>query len=130
MTVPVTAFYSGLLALVILGLAYNVSCTRRREKIGLGDDNNVVMRVALRIHGNAIEILPIAILLMLVYELNGGNSIVLHGIGITLVLGRILHFQGLSRGTGKTFGRYWGTAITWVSVAGLAGINVYAYLIS
>ena len=129
MTLPITALYSGLLALVILGFAYNVSLTRRSQKIGLGDNNNEVMRVALRIHGNAIEILPIAIILMLVYELNDGRALVLHVFGIALLLGRIMHCHGLKQKTGKSSGRYWGTAVTWASVALLASVNVFNFIL-
>ena len=53
------------------------------------------MRRMIRLHGNAAEYIPLAIVLMLIYELNGGWHTALHIVGIALVVGRVLQTWGM-----------------------------------
>ena len=71
MPVPITALYTAILALVVLALAANVSIHRGKLKVDIGDGDNPQMLRMIRIHGNAVEYVPIALLLMGVYELDG-----------------------------------------------------------
>jgi uncharacterized membrane protein YecN with MAPEG domain len=49
----------------------------------------------IRAHGNAVEWVPLGLLLLLVIELSGaGTRFTLHLAGGTLLLGRILHAAG------------------------------------
>lgn len=119
---PITAFYTAILAIIIFMLMGNVIRYRRSEKIGLGDGGNESLRCAMRSHGNAIETIPICILLFAMAEGNGVNHMVLHGFGITLVIARILHPWGLLSSAGVTFGRFVGTILTFVTMIGLIGV--------
>ncbi|MGD8573855.1 MAG: MAPEG family protein, partial [Gammaproteobacteria bacterium] len=112
-TTPITALYAGLLALLILGLAARVSLGRERHRVGLGDGGHRSLERRIRTHANAVENLPLALVLMLVAELNGATALWLHGAGIGLIAGRLLHAWGLSRSSGQTFGRFVGTSLTW-----------------
>ena len=55
------------------------------------------MELATRIrrHGNFIEGVPFALILLAALELNGASPGLLHGLGIALVLSRIAHPIGL-----------------------------------
>lgn len=116
----VTGFYAGLLALMILLLALRVVLYRRGVRIGLGDagDRDLARRV--RAHGNAIEYVPIALLLLLLLELQAIAPMWLHGFGIALVLARLLHAWGLSRSGGPSIGRTYGTIITVLVIMAMA----------
>lgn len=121
MTPTITALYAGLSGLLLLALAMLVVARRRSAKIGLGvrDDRELERRV--RAHGNAVEYVPIALLLLLVAELSGLGSSWLHAAGIALVGSRVAHAFGLTRSAGTSPGRLVGTLGTWLVILGLSG---------
>ena len=113
MHAPITALYAGLLGLLMLILAFRVVAVRRATAIGLGDGGNALLLSRIRIHGNAAEYVPLALLLMLVFEINGGSALWLHALGIALVVGRLAHAQGLEQSNGVSPGRLVGNVLTW-----------------
>ncbi|MFP5441378.1 MAG: MAPEG family protein [Gammaproteobacteria bacterium] len=120
MAAPLTALYAALLALLLVVLGLQVVRTRIREKVSLGDGNNPAMLAAIRVHANAAETIPIALLLMLLLELNGGSAPGLHLAGITLLAGRVLHAWGLTRRRTVNRWRQLGMVLTWTVTIGLA----------
>ena len=128
--VPITALYTSLCAILIIGLAFNVVAQRREKKVGLGDQDMESLALAIRSHGNAIEYIPIALLLILVLELNGVRAPLLHTLGGALFLARVLHAWGLSHSGHRSFGRFYGTFITWMVILGAAATNLYLLILS
>lgn len=128
MPLAITALYAAVLALILMALAINVTVYRRRQRVPLGQGGNALMLRIVRMHGNAAEYIPIGLLLMAVYELNGGARPVLHVLGATLVLGRLLHAWGLGRAIGPSFGRASGQLLTWLAIIGLALANLLRIL--
>lgn len=124
MAPQITALYAGLLALIMIVLAYRVSMLRKKHHIGIGGGNEPALDAAVRCHGNATEYVPIAVVLLLTAELLQANAVLLHSAGIVFVLGRILHARGLTQSVGESFGRFWGTAATWLVILVLAITNI------
>ena len=124
MIAPVTSIYAAFAGLIIVGLAYRVARLRRQERIALGHGDNKYLRRAVRAHANATETVPIVLILLLLLEINGGVTWQLPLIGILAILGRLIHAWWLSRFTGKSFGRTWGTLLTWAVVILLAILNL------
>jgi len=93
MSVPVTLLYGGLCGLLLTVLALNVTIQRGRHKAGLGHMPPELIRHA-RAHGNAIEYVPIALILLLALELSGFGGFWLHVFGGTFVLARTLYAIG------------------------------------
>jgi uncharacterized membrane protein YecN with MAPEG domain len=122
MHAPITAFYAGLLGVLILVLAFRVVAVRRSTSIGLGDGGNALLLTRIRIHGNAAEYVPLALLLMLMLEINGASAGFLHFLGLALVIGRVAHAQGLTTSNGVSPGRLVGNVLTW-SVILIAAIR-------
>jgi hypothetical protein len=56
-----------------------------------------------------------AIVLLLVMYALGSNVIVIHVVGATLTLGRLLHAFGLSRNVGTSAPRFLGMILTWLA---------------
>lgn len=108
----VTILYGGSLALWFLVLSVRV-VWRRRAGISLGDGGSASMLRAIRGHGNFTEYVPLALILLAALELNGTSLYVLHGLGIALLAGRLLHGYALSFTEQFGFGRFWGTALTY-----------------
>jgi len=124
MPLSVTGLYAGILALVLIALAINVTVHRVKLKVPLGDGNNVQMRRMIRLHGNAAEYIPLAIVLMAVYELNGGGHGALHIAGLALVVGRLAQTWGMWSTDMTTLGRQIGQSLTWLSLIALAVLNL------
>ena len=115
----VTALYAGLLGLMLLYLSWRVTRIRRADKIGVGDGGNKQLALAIRVQANFVEYTFPALFLILVLELNGFTPTKIHALGIALIAARLLHAIGLSQSGGASFGRFWGTLLTW-TVIGLA----------
>ncbi len=127
MSVPVTALYAGICGLVLLALAARVIRLRWALKVGIGDGGDRTLNRAIRVHGNAVEYVPIALVLLLVAELNHASPVLLHACGGALVAGRLLHAVGLSRSAGASWQRMAGTTATAIAIAVLAVRDVAAY---
>jgi uncharacterized membrane protein YecN with MAPEG domain len=125
MLVSITATYAAILAIIIVALGINVTVHRVKLKVSLGDGGNPQMLRMIRLHGNAVEYVPLAVVLMLAYEINGGWHAALHVIGIALIAGRLLQTWGMWATDNTTRGRQIGQSLTWLSVAALAVLNLW-----
>jgi uncharacterized protein len=125
MAVPITALYAGILGLLIPALAINVTVHRAKLKVQIGDGGNPQMQRMIRVHANAVEYVPLGLLLLGLYELDQGWPAVLHAAGIALIVGRLLHIAGMWNSTDVNFGRAAGPTVTWITIAALAVLNLW-----
>lgn len=130
MHAPVTALYAGLLALLVIALAIRVSLLRRRHRVGIGAGDHASLALAMRVHGNATEYVPLALVLLLLAELNGFPAWSLHAAGSGLFLARVLHAFGLGRYAGSSPGRFAGIVLTWLVMAALAAALIAAFIVA
>lgn len=124
MNAPIAAIYAAVLGLGLILLSYRVVRLRRRLRIGIGTGENPELALAIRVHGNFVEHVPLAVILLVLFELNGGPAWAVHLGGAVLLVARLLHATGLGRSAGRTFGRFWGVLATWGVLAGLAIANL------
>lgn len=125
MPVPITALYAAILALLIVALGINVTVHRFKYRVMLGDGEVPLLRRVIRMHGNAVENVPICVLLMGLYELNGGARSALHAAGIALVASRLLYVGPLWTNPGPSAIRATGVTVTWLTTAALAALNLW-----
>ncbi|GAA0723020.1 MAPEG family protein [Dokdonella soli] len=109
----ITGIYVALATLLVLILAARVSTGRGTAKVGIGDGGDHELLKRIRVHANALENLPLALLLLLMLELDQTRPLWLHIFGCVLIVGRILHAVGLSRTSKESMGRMLGMALTW-----------------
>ena len=109
----ITGIYVALAALLVLVLSARVSQARRGLHISLGDGDDKELKKRIRAQANAVEYLPLALLLLLSLEWNQTQPLILHACGIVLIVARVLHAVGLSTSGGASPGRLIGTALTW-----------------
>lgn len=95
MIVPITALYAGILTLILIWLAFGAGAMRGKASVSIGDGGDIALLEKIRRHGNAVEYVPMAIVLLGIAELNGAGSIFLHVLGIMLVVARVAHPLGL-----------------------------------
>lgn len=122
---PVTAIYTALVALLILFLAYRVTMLRKGKRLGMGDDGDKDMAVAIRAHANAVEYAPISLLLLAVAELNGLGALWVHLFGAMIFASRAMHAYGFTTARGGVhWGRTWGIASGWLAILALALVDL------
>ena len=128
MSLPITSIYAALSALLVIVLALRVVQSRQKHKVGLGDNGEANLQQRIRVHANAIENLPLALLLLMLLEMQGIPAHWLHGLGAALVSARVLHAWGFSRRKGVSFGRFVGTIVTWLVMLAMALILLWRVL--
>ena len=96
MTPTITATYAAVLTIFLIAMSFYVIITRARTDTLLGHGDSVPMLVAMRRHGNLIEYMPFAILIMALAEIQGLSATWLHVAGIALVAGRLIHPFGVA----------------------------------
>ncbi len=104
--------YAGLFCLLMLVLKANVGRVRTKHKVGFGDGNNEAMQRSLRVQGNAVEDVPVVLLGLIGLGALSAPALLVHGLGGSFLIGRILHAIGLGGSAGSSFGRSVGTLIT------------------
>lgn len=97
MTLSVVPLYAGLLAFMYVGLSARVILMRRKSGIVLGDSGDITLTRRQRVHANFAEYAPLALVLLLMTELQGASFLVLHALGVLLIAGRVLHAYGVSQ---------------------------------
>lgn len=118
----ITSIYASLAALLIARLSLAVIKLRRKNRVSVGDGGNEQLELAIRTHANAVEYIPITLLLLLTLELNGAPTLLIHILGAALLIGRILHAIGLPAKDFKK--RVLGMQITIYLLIGLAILNM------
>ncbi len=120
----ITAFYAGVIGLLLLALSYRVVSNRRRARVSLGSGDDPGLERAIRAQGNLIEYAPMALLLMALVETGGASPWLVHGCGGILVASRVLHAVGLMGQRSVSTGRKLGIAGTWLVLLVLSVVAI------
>ncbi len=121
----VSPVYGGLLALLTIFLSVRVSLARREHKVSVGDGGNPALIKAIRVHANAVEYIPLGIVLLILLELQSGDRWLVHLAGGALLLGRVLHAYGLGRTPQMVPARVYGAYLTLFAITGAALANIF-----
>lgn len=125
MSFPVTTVYAALLGLLLVYLSSRVSQNRRRARVSLGLGEDAELERAARAHGNFVEYVPLALILMMLLEQETAQSWILHLLGAALLSGRVLHAVGMNARAPVNAGRFWGTALTWLVILAASLLNLW-----
>ena len=128
MNAPITALYAALIGLLFVACAIQVVRNRQRARVGVGHGDDKQLELSVRVHGNLAEYAPLVLLLMLIYELNGGAAWLLHLLGGLFVLFRLAHAAGLGASAGPSKGRVVGTAGSMGVIIVLALLGLWSAL--
>ncbi|HEY6892768.1 MAG TPA: MAPEG family protein [Rhodanobacteraceae bacterium] len=124
----ITGLYAAIVALIVLVLAIRVTLRRRAVKIGIGSGGDTVLSQRIRVHANAAEYVPLALILLLILELNQTQPLLIHVFGCVLIAGRLLHAYGLSSSPAHSPGRAVGMVLTWGVIAVMALLLIWQML--
>ena len=123
--IVVTPLYAGLLALWLLVLAARVIHYRGASRIYLGDGGNPQLARAMRGQANFVEYVPLALILLGILEASRFSIYVLHALGLTLVIARLLHGYAFGWTGEFKLGRMWGATLTFIVLAIEAVLCLY-----
>ncbi|WP_070968959.1 MAPEG family protein [Vibrio sonorensis] len=91
----VTALYAVVLAGLLLFLAIQVIFQRRKAKVKYSDGGVEALAIARSAHGNAVDYIPIVLILMALVEYNGAPLWFVHLIGGLFVISRVMHARAI-----------------------------------
>ncbi len=122
----ITALYAALLTLLVLRLLINVTQKRRKHKVSLGEGGprDIALQRAIRAHSNAVENIPLFLILLGFLEYNGAPTILIHLFGIIFTSARFMHAQAIRKGRKKHAHRVLSIRIMLFTFAALALLNL------
>ncbi len=118
----VTALYAAILAALMIWLSIQVIKQRRKAQVKYADGGVDALTIARSAQGNAVDYIPVTLILMAMVEYNGASLWMIHACGIVFVLGRILHAKGILADRLK--GRISGMKMTFLVMAVLIVLNI------
>jgi uncharacterized protein len=125
MPVPsITASYAAVLGLGYVYLSMRIGILRWRLNSYM-EERDIKLRRLVRVHANFSEYVPFALLLIAIAELLGTPAPLLHLLGASLVLARVLHAIGVAREPEPIWLRVIGFTITLAVIAIAACTSLY-----
>lgn len=112
--------YAALFALLYVCLSLRTIGLRRRLQIAVGDADHPLMLRAMRVHANFAEYVPFALLLIFLVESQGARAALVHGLCLTLLIGRLLHAWGVSQARENFRFRITGMVLTFTTLVASA----------
>ena len=123
----ITPIYLALLGLFFLPITMRVGLYRVSTKVLIGDGGDPEMIRRMRGQANFVETVPLAALLLVLMELSGASGTWLHALCAALLVGRILHYIGLTE-IGPGVGRSIGMIATMITYLAASGWLLYHFL--
>lgn len=128
MTLVIVPFYAGICAIIYAILTIRSIQARMRHKVSLGNGTDMAFTRVIRAHGNFFEYAPFILFLLALLELRQVSPIFLHIAGFTLVVTRIIHAIGVTRGRNEITFRTISMAPT-IGLLIITGLmNIYMYV--
>ena len=95
MAPTLTALYAAALGVMMIVLGAQVIVMRARTGISILDGGNMALAESMRRHGNFVENVPMALILMACAESLAAPAALLHAMGLVLIAGRLVHVMGI-----------------------------------
>lgn len=127
MNLEITSLYAVPLAILMFVLWMNVTKTRAKMAVSIGNNGDVGLHEKIRRHGNFIEWVPMVLLMMLIAEMRSANGMALHVAGVLLVLSRVAHPFGLRHDNPNHALRIIGNTGSLLALFVATGANVWTH---
>ena len=95
MSFPVTSLYAAIFTVLVIVLANIISARRGKAGISILHGDDMTLALWIRRHGNLVENLPLALILMGLCEASVLPPLWLNLMGIMLIVARLSHLIGL-----------------------------------
>jgi uncharacterized membrane protein YecN with MAPEG domain len=124
----ILTLYAALLALFFVALSVRTLRLRRTLRIAIGDSGNEKMLRAMRVHSNFAEYVPFGLFLIFLVETQGASPLLVHGLCLCLLAGRLFHAFGVSQLKENYRYRVSGMALTFAVLIASATYLLVAYV--
>jgi hypothetical protein len=101
---------------------------RVSSRIGLGNGSNPRLQRAIRAHANFSEYVPLALILAVFVEMQHSALALVHALGLSLLVGRIIHGYAVSQQKEDVRLRVAGMILTFVTLGGAAARLLVTFL--
>lgn len=102
MSVTISTIYAAILGLLFVPFTFYVGSYRVKHKILLLDGGDKELARRIRAQGNFVETVPLAVILIVLMELNGASATWLHSLGVVLVVARVMHYLTIATNPANT----------------------------
>ncbi|PCJ90722.1 MAG: glutathione S-transferase [Hyphomicrobiales bacterium] len=116
----IVGIYTALNTFILVWLSHATGNLRRKHRISIGDGGNKHLTRIMRGHANAIENMPITLLMLAIAALIGTPIFVLHIMGILFTIGRVLHAWHFIQEDASMKSRFAGFGLSFIVSAILA----------
>ena len=123
----ITPLYVALLGVFFLPITLRVGAYRLSSKVLIGDGGDPELIRRMRGQANFVETVPLAVIMLVLMELSGASATWLHALCASLLVGRILHYIGLTE-IGPAVGRSIGMFATIATYLGASGWLLYHFV--
>ena len=120
----ITSIIASILTLIFVRLSFAVIGLRRKNKVGLGSGGHEDLERAIRAQGNFAEYVPFGIILIACLELNGAPWWLVSLLGLSLIIGRLLHVKGINTPPPDFSKRVLGMKFTFGTIVSLVVLNL------
>lgn len=121
--IEITPIYAGLTGVLMAALSIRVGLLRGKHQVGLGDGGHADLALGIRRFGNLSEYAPMIMILMLLMEIKGTDTTVLHIYGTVFIILRLIHpvilFSDMPSPMWKKTGRF-------ISAGGTALLMIFS----
>ena len=93
----IVPIYAAIFAVMLVVLSLRVASMRGDVRIAIGDGGNIILRRRIRVQGNFIEYVPMALILFMFVELQGWPHWLVHGLCLVLLAARLVHAFGIAQ---------------------------------
>ena len=125
----ITLLIASLHVLLYIVLTFRVVLHRRAKQIGVGTGGDEVLTRRVRVHANFGEYVPLALLMLALLELSRVSPTWIWGLGIALLVVRVLHAIGLGGSAGYSAGRFIGAAGTFAILLLMALLGIWRFVL-
>ncbi|MGI9334061.1 MAG: MAPEG family protein [Gammaproteobacteria bacterium] len=106
----ITVLYAGILGLMSIAVAFPAGRLRGRANVSIGDGGDKELLLAMRRHANFVEVVPLALIVIGLLEMNAAPGWAIHALGGSLAVFRVSHALGIKADTVKGAARALGAA--------------------
>ena len=125
----VTALTASILGLLYARISLFVVSARRKNQIAYGYGENGEIMGPVSAHSNFASYIPILLILLYFTEMNGHLPlIIILAIATLIVVGRFLHFKGLSGDKTNFKFRRWGMYLTILPMIFMSVLNLVTFI--
>ena len=120
----VTSLIAAVLTIIFIKLSFAVIGLRRKNQVGLGSGGHEDLERAIRAQGNFAEYVPFGIILLACLELNRAPWWLVAITGVTLIIGRLIHAEGINQPPPDFSKRVLGMKFTFYTLITLVLLNL------